>query len=293
MKIAVIGASGQLGSDLVEVFGRQDHEVIGLDHGMIRVEDQESVHDVLGRARPDVVLNCAAFHDLNRCESEPATAFAVNALGALHVARAAADLGAVNVYFSTDYVFDGRRQTPYRESDLPRPLNVYGTSKLAGEHFTLNYSQRSFVLRVSGLYGRVPCRAKGENFVTKMVRLAGENSEVRVVDDEVLTPTPTREIAERTAAIVDSGDFGVFHLTCEGSCSWYEFAREIFHALEIETPLRRASVADFPSGVRRPAWSVLQNDRLEAAGVRPMPHWRAALLGFLRRSFAPAEAARG
>lgn len=281
MRVAVIGANGQLGSDLVQRFRSRGEEVVELDHGAIRVEDAASVDEALEAARPDAVLNCAAFHHLGRCEEDPERTFAVNAVGALNVARTAAELGAANVYFSTDYVFDGTSSRPYREEDRPAPLNVYGASKVAGEHLTLSTWEGSCVVRISGIYGRVPCRAKGESFVTKMVRLAAEKPEVRVVDDEVLTPTPTRAIAEAIPALVASGARGIVHLTCEGECSWYEFAREIFATLKLATPLYRASVADFPGGPRRPAYSVLENGRLKEMGLAPMPGWRQGLRRFL------------
>jgi dTDP-4-dehydrorhamnose reductase len=186
------------------------------------------------------------------------------------------------VYVSTDYVFDGTKRSPYVESDAANPLNAYGSSKLAGEAFTLGECRRSVVVRVSGLYGATPCRAKGENFVTKMLRAAREQAEVRVVTDEVLTPTPASLVAHVTATLVERGEGGLFHLTCEGECSWYEFARAIFDAAGIATPLVAARVADFPSKARRPAYSVLENARLKSLGTPALPHWREALNEFLQ-----------
>ncbi len=284
MRVAVIGANGQLGSDLCGFFTAQGDEVAALDHDAIRVEDVDSVRQALGAVGPDVILNTAAYHNVPLCEEAPATTFAVNAQGALNVARVATEIGAVNVYYSTDYVFDGAKGAPYLESDAPGPLNVYAASKLAGEHLTRSYSERSYVIRISGIYGAVPCRAKGENFIVKMARLARQKPEIRVVTDEVLTPTPTREIARNTAPILASGAHGVYHLTCEGACSWYEFCREIFDLLGIETPLHRASVSDFPSTVRRPFYSVLENARFNALGSERVPDWRTSLGAFLRET---------
>lgn len=281
MKVAVLGANGQLGSDLVACCRQQGSEVIPLTHEDLRVEEMDSVRGVLGAAQPDIILNTAAFHDVPQCEDKAARAFAVNAQGALHVARAARELQAVNVYYSTDYVFDGAQRKPYLEDDLPNPLNVYATSKLAGEYLTLHHCPRAFVIRISGIYGRVPCRAKGDHFVSKMIQLARAKPELRVVTDEVLTPTPTWEIARHTLPILASDAYGVYHLTCEGSCSWFEFTREIFDLLDIETPLLEARVEDFPAAVRRPQYSVLENRRFRALGAEPMPHWRSALRHYL------------
>ncbi len=281
MKVAVVGANGQLGTDLVAALAAAGIEVAPLTHANVEVADADSVRAALADHRPDAVLNTAAFHNVPRCEEEPERAFAVNALGALNVARACAELGIRNVYFSTDYVFDGTKGEPYEESDLPAPLNVYAASKLAGEQLTLAYTPDGLVLRVSGIYGKTPCRAKGANFVSKMIELAGTRPEVRVVTDEILSPTPTRAIAAKTVELLGTEAAGLLHLTCEGSCSWYEFAREIFTTLGLETPLLEATVAEFASPVRRPHYSVLANTRLAGLGLTPMPHWRPALIEYL------------
>ena len=288
MKVAVVGATGQLGTDLIDALAAAGIDAVALGHDEIEVAELDSVSTALATHQPDAVLNAAAFHNMPQCEEDPARAFAVNAVGALNLARATADLGVRNVYFSTDYVFDGAKGEPYVETDQPLPLNVYGASKLAGERLSEVYAPGSLVLRVSGLYGRVPCRHKGENFITKMVALAGKLPEVRVVTDEILTPTPTRSIAEKTVELLGTDASGLLHLTCEGSCSWHDFAREIFNTLGIETPLAEATVADFPSPVERPHYSVLANTRLAATGLAPMPHWREALSGFLAREHATA-----
>lgn len=282
MKVAVIGANGQLGTDLVEVMARQGHEVVSLTHADIQVEQFDRVREVLTACKPDILLNTAAYHITQQCEDHVETAFAVNAQGALNFAKVAEDLNITTVYYSSDYVFDGAKQFPYLETDAPNPLNVYAVTKLAGEYFALNYHPKAYVLRVSGLYGNVPCRAKGGNFITTMLRLAKEKPEVRVVTDEVLTPTPTYEIALKTVSLLKSEQYGLYHLTCEGACSWYEFAREIFTLLHLQTPLYKASVTDFAITVKRPFYSVLENSRFNALGTERMPHWREALQSFLR-----------
>jgi dTDP-4-dehydrorhamnose reductase len=280
MRVAVLGANGQLGSELAGELGRRGATVCALDHAAIRIEELDSVRAALHPLAPDLILDTAAFHHLPRCEEDPARAFAVNATGAANVAQVAAELGARNVYFSTDYVFDGEKGAPYRESDPPRPQSVYAASKLAGEAATLA-GAAGYVVRVSGLYGAVPCRAKGESFVHKMLRLARELPEVRVVDDEILTPTPTRAIAEHLPTLLAQGEPGLYHLTCEGACSWYELAHEIFARAALTTPLVRARSADFPSTVRRPRYSVLENARFNALGAARMPTWREGLHAFL------------
>ncbi len=287
MKIAIIGSNGQLGSDLLQQFAARGSEVTPLSHKDILVEDYSSVSNVIHSLRPDVVLNTAAFHVVPQCEVDPIRSFQVNSLGSLHVAKACSEVNAVSVYYSTDYVFDGKKRRPYVEPDTPNPLNTYAATKLLGEHYTLNYSSNGVVLRISGIYGRVPCRAKGGNFVTSMIKAAKDKPVVKVVQDEILTPTPTAEIARKTYELIRRQARGLFHLTCEGECSWYEFAKAIFENLHIKTPLEACSVQDFPVTVKRPFYSVLENQRIKDLGLTDMPHWRTALDEFLGKEYGP------
>lgn len=284
MKIAIIGANGQLGSDLVEVFSNQ-HAVIRLNHADIEVTNQDNVKSVLGELKPDIVINTSAYHNVPLCEQDPDKAFAVNGTGALNLARACTDINAALVHYSTDYVFDGAKKTPYSETDLTDPLNVYGVTKLAGEKFVLAYASKPYVIRVSGIYGKIPCRAKGGNFVTTMLKLAKEKPEVRVVNNEVLTPTPTSAIAASTLELISKDAFGLYHMTSEGSCSWYEFASAIWEIMDLKTPLYPASVTDFPLTVKRPFYSVLNNVNLKMVGIKDMPQWKDGLREFLKSNY--------
>ena len=285
MNVAVIGANGQLGSDLVEVFSAENYDVFSLDHTDIKVEDINSVKTVLCSIKPHIVLNTAAFHETARCEKEPETAFGVNSIGPLNVSRIANDIGAISVFYSTDYVFDGNKRKPYVETDIPNPLNVYANSKLSGEISSLNYSDKSYVLRVSGIYGKVPCRAKGGNFVTTMIRLTSERDEVKVVTDEILTPTATSVIGEKTLELIKTDSFGLYHFTQSGACSWYEFAQALFETLKIKTSLLPTTSEDFPSPVKRPFYSVLENARLKEANISEFPHWKDSLITFLEQNY--------
>jgi len=285
MKLAVIGANGQLGTDLKEVLSAT-HEVLGLNHADIEITDIENVRNVLSSAKPAIVLNTAAYHIVPEAEKYPDKAFTINGVGALNLAKVCQDLDIKLVHYSTDYVFDGKKQKPYTEDDCPNPLSVYANTKLSGEYFVRNYCDKSFVIRVSGIYGKVPCRAKGGNFITTMIKLAKEKPEVRVVNDEILTPTPTIEIAKNTAALITTDAFGLYHMSCAGEVSWYEFAKKIWDTLKLKTPLHAASVNDFPLVVKRPFYSVLDNQNLKRAGVYQMPHWEEALVGFLKNNFS-------
>jgi dTDP-4-dehydrorhamnose reductase len=281
MKIAVIGANGQLGSDLVSTLAKE-HEVVGLNHSDIEITDIDNVKEVISAVKPAILINTAAYHVVPEAEKFPDKAFQVNGTAALNLAKTCQDMNIRLVHYSTDYVFDGAKRRPYTEDDRPNPLNVYANTKLSGESFALNYCDHSFVIRVSGIYGKVPCRAKGGNFVTTMLKLAKEKPEVRVVDDEVLTPTSTLSIAENTSQLIKTDAFGLYHMSCEGEVSWYEFAKTIWDVLKIETPLYAASVKDFPLTVKRPFYSVMENQRLNAIGLNLMPQWRESLIDFLK-----------
>lgn len=280
MRITLIGANGQLGSDLVEALSSR-HALTSLAHAGIEIASETSVRMALPPTRPDLVISTAAFHQVPECEADPDRAFAVNATGQFHLAAVCADLGAPYLQFSTDYVFDGAKGAPYVETDAPAPLNVYGVSKLAGEHLIRFRHPRHYILRTSGLYGRVPCRAKGGNFVTTMLRLGREQGEVRVVDDEVLTPTSTRDLADAVARVIETERFGTYHVTSGGSCSWYQFACEIFRLARVRTPLIPVPSSEFSSPVRRPRWSVLENRALDEAGCGGMRPWNEALAAYM------------
>jgi dTDP-4-dehydrorhamnose reductase len=282
-RVAVIGADGQLGCDVALTFA--DRDVAALGHADVEIADAEQVRKVLRELRPVAVVNTAAQPHPGRCEEVPRLAFAVNADGALHLARACEELGALLVHVSTDYVFDGAKRAPYVETDPVAPVNVYGISKAAGEFAVRSYCTRHYVVRASGLYGRATCRAKGENFVAKMLRLARENGKVTVVDDEIVTPTETGGLARQIRRLVDGGDvpFGVVHASDEGACSWHEFAAEIFRQAGVAVELARASGADFPAPVKRPFYSVLENRVLADAGANEMSDWRESLARHLGR----------
>jgi dTDP-4-dehydrorhamnose reductase len=288
-RVVVLGAPGQLGSDCVDAFAA--HDVVGLGHDDLDITDADAVGVTLRRLEPTIVVNTAAFHHVPRCEAAPDLAFAANAAAPLHLARTCTAIGARLVHVSTDYVFDGAKRAPYVEDDRPAPLNVYGISKLAGENAVLAYGNHQ-VVRSSGLYGLRPCRAKGGNFIDTMYRVAAENPEVRVVDDEILTPTFTADLAEQIRVLALEGPPGLYHVTAGGSCSWYEFARAIFELGAFSVPLLPSLSSGTPGPVRRPSYSVLENAALARLGVDRMRPWRDALADYMqRRQSSSASAA--
>jgi dTDP-4-dehydrorhamnose reductase len=282
MKTVVIGANGQLGSDCVLAFEKAGHEVAGLTHQDIEIAEEPSVADKLTSLSPGLVINTSAMHNVDACEKSPLQAFAVNAVGARSLARLSNQLGFVLIHISTDYVFDGNKNAPYLETDVPRPLNVYGNSKLAGEIFVQTIARRYFVVRVSAIYGANPCRAKGgNNFIKLMLKLARERGEVKVVDDEFVSPTYTPDVADQLVRLAETDAHGVVHCTANGSCSWYEFAEAIFKLTQTKVKLLRAAPGEFPMKVPRPRYSVLENSMLDGLGIDRMPLWKDSLARYI------------
>lgn len=285
--VVVVGATGGLGSDCVAAFAADG--AVGLGHGDVEITDPASVAAVLDRHRPKVVVNTAAFHNVPKCETEPEAAYRVNAIAPRRLAQACAERGARLVHVSTDYVFDGAKGAPYVETDRPNPLNVYAQSKLAGEYAVLSVDGGHQVVRSSGLYGVQPCRAKGGNFIDTMYKVAREKPEVRVVQDEVLTPTFNADLAAQIRVIALEAAPGLYHATNHGQCSWYEFARAIWELGGLATPLHPTSVKEFAAPVKRPFYSVLENAALKAQGLDRMRPWRDALADYMRRRAAAAH----
>jgi dTDP-4-dehydrorhamnose reductase len=285
MKVAVVGSNGQLGSDLVQAFTENRDVVCPLTHADVDISSYDSVRAALENENLSVVVNTAAMHHVENCERDPAAAYSVNAIGARNLARVTQDLGASLIHVSTDYVFDGKKTVPYLEEDAALPLNVYGNSKLAGEYYVRTTNAQHFVIRTSALYGANQCRAKGgRNFVELMLELARTRGKVRVVNDEFVSPTPTRSLAQQIVRLSHSDRFGLYHATSEGSCSWYEFAREIFEVAGLKVQLEIAAADDFPMKTIRPRYSVLENRRLKESGLNLFAPWQDGLRQYLAES---------
>lgn len=283
MRILLAGAGGQLATDLERVLIGQDNcDVVPLGHAALDVCDALQVHKALATSRPTVVVNTAAFHRVDDCETEAERAFAVNALGVMNLATACKAHGAALLHMSTDYVFDGQNRTPYSEGDPPRPINVYGISKLAGELIIRCSLENYYIVRSSGLYGVAGASGKGGNFINTMLRLARESSEIRVVNDQRFTPTYTVDLARKIAWLIGSKAYGVWHVTSGGDCTWFEFAREIFESAGLQPKLVPTTSSEFGAKARRPAYSVLGHDRLRELGANDMRPWQEALGAYLQ-----------
>jgi len=273
----VFGAKGQLGRDLVARF-RRDGEVLAVDLPEVDIADGPAVESALQDLRPDQVINAAAYTDVEKAEDDEAGAFRVNDAGAAHVASAAYRLGIPVVYYSTDYVFGGSKQSPYEPDDAIAPLGVYARSKAAGEMATRSANPRHFIVRTAWLYG-----PGGNNFVEKILRAAATRPALRVVHDETGSPTHTWDLAEATAALLMTSDYGVYHAVNEGACRRDEFARAILRCAGLNATVTECSSDEFPTKARRPGYSALSNARLAQRTGHVMRSWEAALDAYIKR----------
>jgi len=280
MDIALLGANGQLGTDLHRSL--KPHKVLPLTIDDVDVTQHARTRAVLTDLRPEVVLNTTAFLRVDDCETQAETAYAVNAASVLNMVRIANDLDATFVHFSTDYVFDGKAQKPYTEESQPFPLSVYANSKFAGELLVRAYSRKYFLIRSSGLYGRAGSMGKGGNFVETMLGKARRGESIRVVNDQTLTPTYTVDLANQVASLLSTTHYGLFHATNEGSCSWFDFARAIFDLAGMDADLLPITSDAYKTPAVRPPYSVLENARLKELGLNQMRDWREALAAYLK-----------
>ncbi|HEY2919898.1 MAG TPA: dTDP-4-dehydrorhamnose reductase [Candidatus Binatia bacterium] len=277
-RVAVIGSGGQLGTDLVETFqSHEAFEVIPLTRAQADCTDAESVRKAVLQLRPPIVVNCAAFVRVDECENQPQQAFVVNAVGALHVARACAEADSICVYISTDYVFDGSKAGPYSESDSAYPVNVYGASKLAGEILVRQTVPHWLIVRAASLFGRTGARGKGGNFVETIIAKAKTGEPLRIVNDVRMSPTYTRDAATALVGLVEGGADGIVHLTNDGACTWHEFAEQILDLVGLRVSIVPVSSEEYPTPARRPTNSVLRSER----SLVKLRSWKDALKAYL------------
>jgi dTDP-4-dehydrorhamnose reductase len=270
-KVAIFGSAGQLGVELKAEFTRRGYQVEGYDRTRVDITDAAQVESALVRFDPSIVLNSAAYNQVDVAEKEPQAAFLVNALAVRNLALVCRQMDARLVHFSTDYVFDGRAGRAYREEDEPHPLGAYAVSKLAGELYARAYLERALIIRTSGVYGPGGLDTARGNFVELMLRLAGNNQPIRVVEDHVASPAFAPALASRTADLVERDATGIFHLGGGTPISWYDWAAKIFNAAGVKPPLKPTNEREFRSAANRPKYSALLNNKAEALGVAPMP----------------------
>lgn len=281
MKILVTGCRGQLGQELYRQIearkqAREEFHLLATDVDTLDITDAIQVENMVKREKPDVIINTAAYTKVDACETDEQTAFRVNALGARNLAVAAYNIGAKILQVSTDYVFDGTGNTPLREYDPVNPQSVYGKSKALGERLVMTTNPRYFILRTAWLYG------EGSNFVRTILKLATERDELKVVNDQVGTPTSTVDLARCILDLIQTEHYGIYHGTCQGECTWYQFARMILALKGIKIIVKPVSTEELNLPAKRPAYSVLENFMLDMVGLDRFRRWEEALAEYLR-----------
>lgn len=284
MKILITGSNGQLGRELVnqlesinQSIKQPKYDVLPATRDDLDISNQTNVDSFIAYNKPDVIINCAAYTKVDACEDNIETAYKINALGARNLAIASEKVNAKLVHISTDYVFNGLSKNPYREDNKIEPNSVYGNSKLMGEKFVEQFSHKYFILRTAWLYG------DGNNFVKTMIRLSKENKEVNVVDDQFGSPTSTVDLAKVIINIMETEHYGVYHATCKGECSWYNFAKKIFELKNIDIKVNPIKSKDFKCKAKRPPYSVLDNFMLRLIGLNSFRNWEESIEEYLKR----------
>jgi dTDP-4-dehydrorhamnose reductase len=282
VRALITGGGGQLASDLVELLG---DDAVALSRAELDVADADALARAIDDAAPDVVINCAAFHNLDLCEADPDQAWAVNVRAVREMAARAPRL----VHLSTNYVFDGRRPEPYGEDDVPAPRSVYAITKLAGEHAALAYGSGALVVRAAGLYGVHGSVSKGGNFVQRMLARGREQGALKMVADQLLQPTFTADLAAAIVDAVERDVEGVLHLTASDACSWHEFTETIMELAGLDVPVEAVSTVIPPGGIDRPLNGVLARPRADALGLRALRSWREGLEDYMSRAGLAAQ----
>ena len=276
MKILITGSKGQLGLELVKQLKIKGlYKIIDTDRDELDIVDIDNVNEFILSSKPDVVINCAAHTAVDLCETDIENAYKINAIGPRNLAIACEKIGAKFVQVSTDYVFDGNIDRPYREDDNTCPNSIYGSSKLMGENFTKEFCSRHFIVRTAWLYG------DGNNFVRTMLKLSETNKEINVVNDQFGSPTSTVDLAKAIIELIHTEHYGTYHGTCEGKCSWYDFAQKIFEISNIDIKVNPVTSEEYKRLAPRPAYSVLDNFMLKLVGLNSFRNWEDALIEYL------------
>lgn len=276
MKVVVTGAAGQLGQDVLLELGRKNHQAFGTDRTQLDITNEADVTTYINEVKPDVILHCAAYTNVDAAEENEDAAYQINAAGTEYLAKAAKLNGAKMLYISTDYVFDGTATEPYEVDEPTKPLGAYGRTKLAGEQLLQKHLDEFFIVRTAWVFG-----IYGNNFVKTMIRLGKERGEVGVVHDQVGSPTYTVDLAQFMVELMETEKYGIYHATNSGICSWYEFAVEIFKQEDMKVTVNPLTSDQFPRPAARPKYSVLSKKMIEEQGLSPLRDWKEALAAYL------------
>ena len=279
MKILITGGFGQLGTDLTLTLKDKHYTVYPFSSKELDITDLDKFIEKAKEIKPKVLINCAAYTNVDGCETEREKAFKVNAIGAKNCAIVSDTVNSKLFHISTDYIFNGNKKSPYTEYDSPAPESVYGKSKYSGEKLITHHCNNFFILRVAGVYG-----INGNNFVKTIVKFAKEKDLLKVVNDQITTPTYTIDICNQITKLINTDNYGIYHSSCEGECSWYEFTKFIFNKLNINTEVVPCKTSEYPRPAKRPSYSVMENFNLKLLKINVMRHWQDAVSDFLNKN---------
>ena len=276
MKVLVTGVKGQLGYDVVKDLKKRGHEPIGVDREEMDLMNNDAIREFIMNTRPEAIIHCAAYTAVDKAEEEVEVCYQVNAEATKVIAECAQELDITLIYISTDYVFDGTKEGDYVETDLPNPINVYGASKLLGEQYVQHLLEKYYIVRISWVFGE-----NGNNFIKTMHRLGLERDELNIIHDQIGSPTYTADLAPLLVDRMETNNYGIYHATNEGTCSWFEFANEIFKQSNIEVKTNPITTDQYPTAAKRPMNSRMSKDKLTEFGFALLPSWEEALNNYL------------
>ena len=277
MKVLVTGVKGQLGYDVVKDLEKRGHQPIGVDRFEMDLMDNEAIRTFIMDLKPEAIIHCAAYTAVDKAEEEVETCYQINAEAVKVISECAKELDVKLIYISTDYVFDGTKEGEYVETDLPNPINVYGASKLKGEQYVQTLLEKYYIVRISWVFG-----VNGNNFIKTMRRLGSERDELNIINDQVGSPTYTADLAPLLVDMMETDKYGIYHATNEETCSWYEFANEIFKQSRIEVKTNPITTDQYPTAAKRPMNSRMSKAKLKANGFNLLPTWQEALAHYLK-----------
>lgn len=272
MKVLVTGVKGQLGYDVVKDLEKRGHQPIGVDRDEMDLMDNEAIRTFIMNLKPEAIIHCAAYTAVDKAEEEVETCYQINAEAVKVISECAKELDVKLIYISTDYVFDGTKEGEYVETDVPNPINVYGASKLKGEQYVQTLLEKYYIVRISWVFG-----VNGNNFIKTMRRLGSERDELNIINDQVGSPTYTADLAPLLVDMMETDKYGIYHATNEGTCSWYEFAKEIFKQSGIEVKVNPITTDQYPTAAKRPMNSKMSKQKLKQENFRLLSNWKSAL----------------
>ena len=279
MKVLLTGARGQLGNDVLKELDKRGHKPIGVDREEMDLIYTEKIKECIKKFNPEAIIHCGAYTNVDKAEDEENLCRRINATSTKEIAKCAKELDIPMIYISTDYVFDGTKDGKYTEDDLPNPINVYGKTKYEGELYVQELLEKYYIVRISWVFGE-----NGNNFVDTMLRLSKDRKSLNVINDQVGSPTYTKDLAKLLVDMIETNKYGIYHATNEGYCTWYDFAKYIFKIADIDIQVNKINTSKYPTKARRPSNSKMSKEKLKNMGFTTLRNYKSALYEYIRNT---------